>query len=362
MMNKTNAKFILILIILLLLGSIMIYSASYPYAKSHFDDGAYYIKKHCVFLLIGIITMIGISLIPVKIIKKVSLPFYLICLILLIIVLLAGSSEGVAKRWLVIPGTSISFQPSEFMKLGLTLALGVYYSKNVKNKNNILREIIIPGIILFSSCGLVLIEKHLSGTIILAAIGLSIIFVSGASVKKMLVFYGTSALIGAGAFLLTNSYAMKRITSFFDSNADILSDKWQTTQGLYAIGSGGLFGLGLGNSRQKYSYVSEPQNDFIFTIWCEEMGFIGAIILIFLFILLIYYGYKISFNSKDTFSSIAVFGIITQIAIQAALNMAVVTDLLPNTGISLPFFSYGGSSLIILLAEMGIVLSVSKNL
>ena len=154
---------------------------------------------------------------------------------------------------------------------------------------------------------------------------------------------------------------MKRIESFLNPNADKLSDKWQTTQGLYAIGSGGLWGKGIGNSIQKYSYVSEPQNDFIFTIWCEETGYIGAILVIVLFLLLIQRGYKIAFNSDDLFSSIVAFGITSQVGIQAFLNMAVVSDLIPNTGISLPFFSYGGSSLVILLAEMGILLSISRK-
>lgn len=359
--DRIGIKFIIVLAVLLILGSIIIFSASYPYASSRYGDGAYYIKKHCVFLIIGISIMIGISFIPMEYIKKFSLPFYIGTIILLLAVLIVGSSEGVAKRWLVIPGTPISFQPSELMKLGITLILGLFFSKNYKKEDNLLNSIILPGVLLFLSCGLVLIEKHLSGTIIIAIIGLVIIFVSGASLKHMLLFYGITGFIGAGAFLLTNDYAMKRIISFFDSEADILSDKWQTTQGLYAIGSGGLFGLGIGNSRQKYSYVSEPQNDFIFTIWCEETGLIGAILLILLFTLLIYYGYKIVFNLKDTFSSLVTFGIITQIAIQTILNMAVVTDLIPNTGISLPFFSYGGSSLVILLAEMGIILSASKK-
>ena len=238
----------------------------------------------------------------------------------------------------------------------------LYLSKNSRNKKSTIKTIILPGIILFLSCGLILIEKHLSGTIIIALIGLSIIFISGSSIKKMLLFYGTTAILGAGGFLLTNSYAMKRITSFFDSNADILSDKWQTTQGLYAIGSGGLLGAGFGKSIQKYSYVSEPQNDFIFTIWCEETGLVGAVLLIMLFALLIYYGYKIAFEANDLFSTLVVFGITTQIGIQASLNMAVVTDLIPNTGISLPFFSYGGSSLVILLVEMGIILSISREI
>lgn len=173
--------------------------------------------------------------------------------------------------------------------------------------------------------------------------------------------YGLTALVGGVIFLLTNSYAMKRIESFLNPNADVLSDKWQTTQGLYAIGSGGFFGLGFSNSRQKYNYVSEPQNDFIFTIWCEEMGFFGALLVIFLFVLLIWRGYNIALRASDTFSSLMAFGITSQVGIQSFLNMLVVTDLIPNTGISLPFFSYGGSSLVILLAEMGILLSVSRN-
>ena len=206
-----------------------------------------------------------------------------------------------------------------------------------------------------------MLEKHLSGTLIIAFIGISVLFVAGISVKKMSVSYGATAIVAGTVFLLTNSYAMKRIESFFDPNADVLSDKWQTMQGLYAVGSGGFFGVGYLNSRQKYSYVSEPQNDFIFTIWCEEMGFFGAILVIVLFVLLLWRGYRIAINASNTFSSLVAFGITAQIGIQSLLNMLVVTDLIPNTGISLPFFSYGGSSLVILLAEMGILLSVSRT-
>lgn len=359
--SKTETCFFIVLILLLFLGSLIIYSASFPYAKSHYGDGAYYIIRHSIFLLIGLALMILTRFIPVKAIKKLSPFFYGFCVFLLLLVLFLGSSEGIAKRWLVIPGTSISFQPSELMKLAITLILSWFISrKDAKNKN-VFEAIIFPGLLLFLACGLVLLEKHLSGTIIIALIGISVIFISGASIKRMILYYGLSALAGAITFLMTNSYAMKRITSFFDSNANILTDKWQTTQGLYAIGSGGIFGLGLGNSRQKYSYVSEPQNDFIFTIWCEEFGFFGAVCLIALFFLLIFYGYKIAYIANDKFSSLVVFGITTQIALQTTLNMLVVTDLIPNTGISLPFFSYGGSSLVILLIEMGIILSVSRE-
>ena len=358
--EKIDARFLIILLIILALGTIMIFSASYPYASAHYGDGAYYIKKHIIFLALGLFTMIGFSFVPLKVIKKIAIPFYVVCIALLVLVLFTGFSEGVAKRWIGIPGTSLSFQPSELTKLGIILILSYLFDKN--EKSTIFKEIVLPGIVLFSACGLVLLEKHLSGTIIIALIGLSIIFISGASIKGMALGYGLTAIAGGAVFLLTNSYAMKRIESFFDPNADVLSDKWQTTQGLYAIGSGGLFGLGIGDSRQKYSYVSEPQNDFIFTIWCEETGFVGAIVLLTLYLLLIIEGYRIALKVDDKFSSLLAFGITSQIAIQALLNIAVVTDLIPNTGISLPFFSYGGSSIVILLAEMGILLSISRKI
>ncbi len=350
-----------ILSFLLLLGTLMIASASYPYAGSHYGDGAYYIKRQAIFLLIGIAVMIFMSNVSMRFYKKIAPAFYGVCLFLLIAVLFGGFSEGVAKRWLGIPGTPLSFQPSELMKLGIILILAWYIDKRNDEKNGIVQEILIPGAFLFGACGLVLLEKHLSGTIIIAFIGICVLFVAGTSVKRMSLIYGVTALVGGVVFLLTNSYAMKRIESFLNPNADVLSDKWQTTQGLYAIGSGGFFGVGYLNSRQKYSYVSEPQNDFIFTIWCEEMGFLGAIVVILLFVLLLWRGYKIATSAPDRFSSLVAFGITGQIGIQSFLNMLVVTDLIPNTGISLPFFSYGGSSLVILLAEMGILLSVSRS-
>ncbi len=358
--EKVDMPIVATLSLLLLLGTLMIFSASYPYASLHYGDGAYYIKRQVIFLAIGIIVMIFMSNIPVEIYKKTSPIVYSVCLFLLVAVLFGGFSEGIAKRWLGIPGTPLSFQPSELMKLGIILMLAWYIDKQKEKKRTIVSEIILPGVVLFSACGLVLLEKHLSGTLIIAFIGICVLFVAGSSVKKMSLIYGITALVGGTIFLLTNSYAMKRIESFLNPNADILSDKWQTTQGLYAIGSGGFFGVGFLNSRQKYSYVSEPQNDFIFTIWCEEMGFLGAIVVIMLFVLLLWRGYKISINAPDAFSSLVGFGITAQIGIQVLLNMLVVTDLIPNTGISLPFFSYGGSSLVILLAEMGILLSVSR--
>ena len=357
--GRSDKKLLLLMSIILILGSLMVFSAGYPYAKSHYGDGLYYLKRQIIFVIIGSLALYVGCKADIKLYKKLSPFFYFVCLVLLVIVLFGGFSEGVAKRWLGIPGTPLSFQPSELMKVGVILMLSWYIDRN--SKNSISSEILIPGAILFGACALVLLEKHLSGTIILALIGLSVLFISGASVKRMLIAYGLTGLVGGIVFLLTNSYAMKRIESFFNPNADVLSDKWQTTQGLYAIGSGGLWGTGYWNSLQKQSYVSEPQNDFIFTIWCEEMGYFGAIALLTLFLLLIWRGYKIALNANDKFSSLVAFGITSQIGLQAFLNMLVVTDLLPNTGISLPFFSYGGSSLVILMFEMGILLSISKK-
>lgn len=359
--KQVDFKFLCLLLIILTLGSLMIFSASFPYAKSHYQDGFYYIKRHLIFLVIGLGIMCFLGKIKIEFYKKTAPFVYAVCMVLLVLVLFGGFSEGVAKRWLGIPGTPLSFQPSELMKLGIILMLSWYKDKVKYQKSNMIKEIFLPGLILFGACALVMLEKHLSGTAILAFIGISVLFISGTSIMKMMFTYGGLGGAGGAIFLFTNSYAMKRIESFFNPNADVLSDKWQTTQGLFATGSGGMWGLGFFNSRQKYSYVSEPQNDFIFTIWCEETGFIGAALLVVLFLLLIWRGYKIAFGADDVFSSLVAFGIVTQIGIQAFLNMMVVLDLVPNTGVSLPFFSYGGSSLVILLAEIGILLAISKN-
>ena len=190
---------------------------------------------------------------------------------------------------------------------------------------------------------------------------MAIIFVSGADILKMVLCYGIPAGLAGGIYLLTNSYALARITTHTDENADVLGEAWQTTQGLYAIGSGGFLGLGLGESNLKNNYVSEAHNDFIFTIWCEEMGFVGAVILIALYGFFIWRGLVIARKAPDTFSSLTAFGITFQVGIQATLNILVVTDLIPNTGVSLPFFSYGGSALVMLMAEMGILLSISRH-
>ena len=359
-----------LILILLALGSIMVFSASYPSALAQEGDSLYYIKRQLIFIAIGVAAMIVISIFPPVFYKKMTFIFFCACLFLLVIVLIPGIgiSNGEARRWLGLKGTPFTFQPSELMKAALVMMLAWYldvFHEAVNDRMNRRRRFfwgtLIPCGFVGVACVLVLLEKHLSGTVILGCIGLAVMFIAGVHPGWMMGIVGTGGALAGGAFLLLNPYAWERITTFFDKNADKLDEKWQTTQGLYAIGSGGVLGVGLGGSRQKYSYVSEAQNDFIFTIWCEEMGFVGAVVLIILYVLFIWRGYVIAMRAPDTYSALTVFGITSQVGIQALLNIGVVTDVLPNTGISLPFFSYGGTSLIILLAEMGILLSISKH-
>ncbi len=356
-----------IIIILLCLGTVMVFSASYPNAITDKGDATFYIRRQLMWLAVGAVVMIAAAAVPHQAYKKAAPSVAIASLALLVLVLIMGTARGVARRWIYVG--SVSIQPSEIAKLALILTLAWYIDKHfeevssgrLSKKKTYRRSVLVPGVIMFTFCGLVLLEKHLSGTVILAAIGVCVIFLSGANVWHMALTYGIPAVLAGGVYLLTNSYALQRILTHTDENADKLKELWQTTQGLYAIGSGGLLGVGLGHSNLKYNYVSEAQNDFIFTIWCEETGLIGAVLLIALYGLFVWRGITVARRAPDTFSSLTAFGITCQVGIQALLNILVVTDLIPNTGISLPFFSYGGSSLVLLMCEMGILLSVSKH-
>jgi cell division protein FtsW len=349
------------------MGTIMVFSASYPYALSYKGDGLFYIKKQVVFAVLGIAAMIAASYIPYRFYRDFSWAIYGVSCILLVLVLIMGLSAGGAQRWLAIPGTSIQLQPSELMKAALPIMLAWYYDKyrkQVLDRSSLVHSFVysigIPLIFLGIACALVLAEKHLSGTLILAAIGFVVMYLGGAHLG-ILIGSGGVFLSAAALYISLNSYARQRVETLVGDSADNLSDRWQVNQGLYAIGNGGIMGVGLGESVQKNSYVSQAQNDFIFTIWCEEMGFVGAVVVILVFCALVWRGYTIAKKAPDTFSSLVVFGIVSQVGIQAFLNMCVVTELIPNTGISLPFFSYGGTSLVVLMAEMGIILSVSRQ-
>ncbi len=359
-------KILLILVIILtLFGLVMDFSASYAYAYSSTGDSFHFVKRQAVFAVLGFIALTVAVNFDYKWVRKLTLPLFGGVVVLLFLVLIKGVASGVAQRW--IQAGPITFQPSEFMKTALVLLLALYVSRNqdrITNYRNKTQSnvygIFIPFAIIAFSCGLILAEKHFSGTIIVFAIGMVVIFAGGAKLRWF-VGLGSAAIAAIVPMILLVPYARGRLDMFFHPENYAITDKiWQTMQGLYAVGSGGLFGVGLGNSRQKHLYVSQPQNDFVFSIVAEELGFVGAVAVITLFVLLIWRGFVIALKAPDTFSSLVVIGLTSKVAIQALLNIAVVTNTIPNTGISLPFFSYGGTALLVQLVEMGIILSISR--
>ena len=360
-----DVKLLLLILALAALGSVMIASASTAYATSRFGDAYYFLKRQAVFLVLGVITMLLVARIPPSRLYRYALPIFFISLFFLLLVPLLGTEAGGAKRWIALG--PFTFQPSELSKSALILLLSRYFSRPSvqeamakRGKRNVLYGIVYPILLFLSVCALVLIEKHLSCIIILGCITVCMIFLAGANGRVL----SAMCLGGGGAvtvFALSVEYTRRRITIWRNPALYPRDGGWQTLQGLMAIGSGGLFGMGLGKSRLKHLYVSEPQNDFIFTIVCEELGLLGAILILALFALLVLRGFSIGGALSNRFSSLLAMGITAKLAIQVLLNIAVITNALPNTGISLPFFSYGGSSLVMLFAEMGILLSLSRE-
>ena len=356
---------LIIVLILIGFGLIMVFSASYAYALSKTGDSLYYIKHQLAFAVLGVGAMIFMMNLDYRVIYRFTIPAFVITSILLVITPVYGLAAGVATRWIEIGG--VRFQPSEIMKLVLVLFLARYYSIYEKPAHNYadfwqssVYGLFIPaGFVLFV-CLLIMLENHFSCMIIMFLIGMCVIFAAGAR-KFWFIIAGSSAAVAAVIAISFSGYARQRVDVWLHpENYSAQDEVYQTLQGLYAVGSGGLFGTGLGNSRQKHLFVSQPQNDFIFSIVSEELGFIGAVGLIALFVLLVWRGVVIALRTPDTFSQLVVIGIVSKVAIQALLNIGVVTAVLPNTGISLPFFSYGGTALAMQIAEMGIVLGISR--
>lgn len=356
---------LVIIIILLCFGTVMVFSASFAYALESEGDSYFYIKKQLQWAAVGLVVMFIASNIDYNLIRRFTIPAFLGVLGLLAIVPIIGIAEGEATRWIVIG--SFRFQPSELMKIVLILFLALIFDmfqERVTNYKDFWQSsiwgVFVPAAVVGLVCVLIALENHFSGMIIMFCIGMIIIFAGGGR-KVWFGITGSVASIGVLIAILFVPYAKKRLDMWLNpGDYSQLDDTWQTTQGLLAVGSGGFLGVGLGNSRQKHMFVSQPQNDFIFAIICEELGFVGALAVILLFVLFIWRGFVIALKAPDTFSSLVVIGIVGKVALQAILNMAVVTNMIPNTGISLPFFSYGGSALTILLGEMGILLSISR--
>lgn len=370
-----DRPFLILVLALLAFGIVMGFSASYSYASYKYDDALYFFKRNLLFAALGIVAMFLCLYIPIEGVRMLTFPAYGSAIVLLLLVLIpgVGLKEGDAQRWLYIPGVG-TFQPSELAKLAMIMMMAWYITK-FYDKITDNRPGGHPFLWGFCGCccvfgliaGLVALEHHISGTLIIGAIGVVMMFVGRVKVKYLVI---VAIILAAAAVLMifVTGYGMTRVEVWkmvlFDPEnipADIArDDAYQNLQGLYAIGSGGIFGVGLGNSFQKYGFVSQPQNDFIFSIICEELGFIGALAVMALFLALAWRGYIIARNAPDLYSSLLVFGIVTQVTLQALLNICVVTGTIPNTGISLPFFSSGGTSLVILMVEMGIVLSISR--
>lgn len=357
-----DIPFFALTVALLTIGLVMLFSASYPYALQKYDDSYYFFKRQLVFAVAGIVVMLLVSKLNYKLLKVIEKPLFVITILLLILVLFWHTDVDDFKRW--IPLGPFTLQPSDIAKFTIILTMACYVSKNYGRMKRPVYGIVVPILIIAIFCGLIYLEHHLSCTILMFCIGASIMFSGGSDWRLFAVGVGVVAAIVIVVILnpeVLMEYAGDRIIAWLDKSYEPLGARWQTNNSLYAIGSGGLFGVGLGNSKQKYLYVSEPQNDFIFSIVCEELGFVGAAAIIILFALLFIRGIKIAMRCEDKFASFLVIGIVSQVAIQAIFNIMVVTDTIPNTGISLPFFSYGGTALLMLLFEMGVVLSISRK-
>lgn len=370
LIGEVDRPLLIVIIALVCIGSVMIFSASYAVAKTRFDDSYYFARSQIEWVVIGLCVMGLIArLLDYRVLKRFAYIFYAFSLFLNYLVPIAGEESHGARRWFVIFG--MQFQPSELLKFALVLACATYISNHYSEMTDFKKGILPLGMLTAPAALATLSQSHLSATIIICLLMVTMMWLSG--VKGFyfgLVLGGAATLglflltVGRGLIELVVPHALTRIdiwqNPFAYMSIETGGKGWQPAQSLYAISSGGFWGLGLGQSNQKHGYLPEPQNDYIFAILSEELGFFGVVCVIALFGVLAYRGYHISKNSPNRFCSLLSMGITAQIVIQVLLNLAVVTNTFPSTGISLPFFSYGGTSLLILLAEMGIVLSISR--
>ena len=367
--GNIDYPFLIILMTLLALGILMMFSASYAWAIQEGLEGTYYAKKQIAMAAVGIIGMLIVAHIDYHILRKPIIVFGLFGVASLLMLMCRigpfKDPHHYSYRWVKF-GPLPSFQPSEIMKFAVIVLfaylISINYSKLKYAKYGILPFMMCLGFVI----GLMAIQPHISGTIIICAIGVVMMFVGGTNIKHLMIL-GIIGVVGLVLLVLLLSakfgftYFEDRMISWRDPfNENAPAETWQTKNSLIAIGSGGLFGLGFGNSRQKFLYLPEAKNDFVFAVVCEELGFIGAIVVIVLFLLFIGRGFFIASRAYDKFGMMLATGLTVQIGIQALLNIAVVTNTIPNTGVSLPFFSYGGTAHIMQLLQMGVILSVSR--
>ena len=355
-----DIPFLLLVLLLLILGLTMLYSASF--AQSEYDTGyeisTKYLQKQAVCAALGLLCMYAFSRIPAEFWYRVAWPVYGISIVLLLSVLVVGQSVNGARRWINIAG--LQFQPSEIAKFAMILLFARLTRLFGADTKDFRHGVLGFGLALMGILVPLALEKHLSAIMLIGMVGVAMMFVAGTRMKWL----GLGAA-AAGLFVIVYisfmGYAGDRVTAWLHPELDPGDTGYQILQSLYAIGSGGLFGLGFGKSRQKYLYLPFQYNDYIFAVICEELGLVGAVLLIALFAAMILRGYWVALQAYDRFSTVLAAGLVTLIAVQTALNLGVVTNLLPSTGIALPFFSYGGTALAVNLGEMGIVLSISRQ-
>ena len=359
-----DTPFFLLVLLLLSLGVVMVLSASF--ARAYYDPGnitggnaAYYFVRQLLFALLGTGGMLLASKLPMSLYRRGAFPFLAFALLLLMLVPFIGVKVNGARRWLGVGG--LTLQPSELAKLAVILSFSALICR-MRGRMKTFRHGILPfAALLCAIVGLLVLEPHFSASVIIIAIGGVMLFLGGVRLGW---FIGAAAAAGSALAVLLAffPYASSRITTWRDPFSSSSDEGYQIVQSLYSIGSGGLSGLGLGGSRQKYLYLPEEHNDFIFAVVCEELGFIGAALILTLFALLILRGFWIALHCRDRYDFLVCAGISSLLALQVFLNVAVVTNLVPCTGISLPFFSYGGTALLIQLGEMGIILSASRTI
>jgi cell division protein FtsW len=360
--KKSTPDFLLIILTfsLLAIGLIMVYSASAIWAEYKFHDSFFFAKRQLLFASAGVIAMFFIMNIDYWTWRDWSKVLIIVCFLLLVLVLIPGIGmvRNGSRSWIGVGAFSI--QPSEFMKLAMIAFLAKYLSENQKNITSFKRGLLPALTLVFLAFGMIMLQPDLGTGTVMVGTCIAMIFVAGARISHF-IGLGILGLAGFAALVLSAPYRIKRITSFLNPWEDPLGSGFQIIQSLYAIGPGGLFGLGLGQSRQKFFYLPEPQTDFIFAILAEELGFIGGSLVLLLFSLLLWRGVRIALGAPDLYGSFLAIGIISMVAIQVMINIGVVTGLVPVTGITLPFLSYGGSSLTLMLMAIGVLLNISKH-
>ncbi|MBQ3879765.1 MAG: putative lipid II flippase FtsW [Oscillospiraceae bacterium] len=355
-----DVPYFMLTVMLMSIGLVMLFSASYSAAYYKYGNATYFFSRQVWFALGGFAIMFLVTVFPYQIYHRFAVPGLLVAFVLLIAVLFIGENYNNATRWISI-GKLFTIQPSEIAKAAVILSFSSFAVRMGKRMRSFLSGIVPFLLIIGMMAVLLMREPHLSATVIIAVTGIVIIFIAGARVSHLAII----GVIGIALFawlVFGLGYSIDRIHIWLDPYLDPRGDGYQILQSLYAIGSGGVFGLGLGQSRQKNLYLPEPYNDFIFAIICEELGYVGAILIILLFAAFILRGYYIALKARDEFGMLIAVGVTTQIAVQVFFNIGVVTGMLPVTGISLPFFSSGGTSLLILFAELGMVLAVSRQI